>query len=103
MDWKDAPEWANYKLTLEGGTSIWTVSPTKELIIGSGDNTQRVSVVSSEQRPEWKTFVRVKDDGKLLKYEAEGMITHHAAKRFLKEAGYDVRGLRFVLEYEQIV
>ena len=36
-------------------------------------------------------------------YEVEGMLTHQQAKRLLREAGYDVGYLSFVLEYEQIV
>ena len=51
----------------------------------------------------YKTHTHLKEDGKLVEYEVEGMITHNAAKRLLKDSGYGVRGLRFVLEYEQIV
>lgn len=103
MKWEQSPAWATHKLTLEGGTVLWSTESSKEIILGVGENTQKIGVVAVEQRPVWKSLIHLKDDGKLVKYEIEGMLTHNAAKRLLKEAGYDVRGLRFVLEYEQIV
>lgn len=103
MTWEQSPSWATHKLTLEGGTTLWSTEASKEIVLGAGENTQKIEVVAVEQRPEHKTYIHLKDDGKLVKYEVEGMLTHNAAKRLLKEAGYDVRGLRFVLEYEQIV
>ena len=93
----------NYKLTLQGGTTIWSEESPSEILFGTEAKLQKLEVVGVEQRPEHKTYIHLRDGGKLVKYEVEGMLTHNAAKRLLKEAGYDVRGLRFVLEYEQIV
>ena len=103
MDWKQSPEWATHKLTLEGGTVLWSTESSKEIILGAGENTQKIAVVEIQTRPEYKTFIHLRDAGKLVKYEVEGQIAHGAAKRLLKQSGYDLRGLRFVLEYEQIV
>lgn len=103
MKWEESPAWATHKLTLEGGTSIWSTEAVPSIMLGYGENIQKIEVVVAEQRPEYKTHIHLRDDGKLVEYEVEGMITHNAAKRLLKDSGYDVRGLRFVLEYEQIV
>lgn len=103
MKWEQSPTWATHKLTLEGGTSIWSTEAVPSIMLGSGENMQKIDVVVVEQRPEWKTNVFLKDKGKLVQYEAEGRISHNEAKRMLKSSGYDVRGLSFVLEYEQIV
>lgn len=103
MNWKTAPSWATHLLTLEGGTKIWATEPLESISFAFGEHGQKVSVVSVQQRPEFKTIISLKDEGKLVKYEAEGMLTHQQAKRLLRDAGYDVRWLRFVLEYEQIV
>lgn len=103
MKWEQSPAWATHKLTLEGGTSIWSTEAVPSIMLGSDENMQKIDVVAAEQRPEWKTNVFLKDKGNLVQYEAEGRISHNEAKRMLKSSGYDVRGLSFVLEYEQIV
>lgn len=103
MEWDKSPEWATHKLTLKGGTQLWASEQMNEVVFAFKDTEQKVDVVASEQRPQWKTSVYLKDKGKLVHYEAEGQLSHHQAKRMLKEAGYDVRGLSFMLEYAQII
>lgn len=103
MNWKTAPSWATHLLTLEGGTKIWATEPLENISFAFGEHTQKISVVSVQQRPEFKTIISLKDEGRLVKYEAEGMLTHQQAKRMLREAGWDVQWIRFMLEYEQIV
>ena len=103
MKWTDAPEYANYKLTLQGGTTIWSEESPSEILFGTEGKLQKLEVVGVEQRPEFKTYIYFKEENSLVKFEVEGMITHQQAKRLLREAGYDVGYLSFVLEYEQVV
>lgn len=103
MKWENAPKWANFLLELEGGTKIWSESSTDEVLLGEGDKSQKVLVKNCQPRPAYKTFIHLKDQGVLVKYEFEGEITHQQAKRLLRDAGYDVRGLRYVLEYEKVI
>lgn len=103
MEWNESPVWATHKLTLAGGTSLWATESSKEVVVGTGENEQKIEVVAVEQRPEWKTKVFLMDEGKLVQYEAEGRVSHNEAKRMLKSSGYDIRGFRFMLEYVQIV
>lgn len=103
MNWSISPSWATHLLTLEGGTKIWATEPLEYISFAFGENAQKISVVDVQQRPEFKTKIYLQEEGKLVEYEAEGMLTHQQAKRLLRDAGYDVRWLRFVLEYEKIV
>lgn len=56
MKWEQSPSWATHKLTLEGGTTLWSMEAPKEIIIGVGENTQKIGVVSVEQHPGHKTY-----------------------------------------------
>lgn len=56
MMWEESPSWATHKLTLEGGTTLWSTEASKEIIFGTGENAQKIEVVAVEQRPGHKTY-----------------------------------------------
>ena len=48
MKWEESPSWATHKLTLEGGTSIWSTEAVPSIMLGSGENMQKIEVVVAE-------------------------------------------------------
>ena len=116
-NWKSAPEWCTHWLELEGNRELWADKEyTKGIDIAWAEPLQLLSVPDVEDsknffslrvlqcisRPEWKTLIHFKDNGKLVTYEAEGHLSHAAVKRqLLSELGVD-KNFRFMLEYVKL-
>ncbi|MGL4585299.1 MAG: hypothetical protein ACRCVU_20270 [Flavobacterium sp.] len=63
----------------------------------------KLHVLQCVPRPEWKTLIHFKNEGKVTTYEAEGQLAHAAVKRQLRdELGVD-NNTRIMLEYKQLV
>lgn len=114
-NWSKSPSWATHWLELEGGRSVWSdkfydnlsFQWREDLPLLSSDKDDfesffSLSVLQCIPRPEWKTLIHFKDNGKLTTYEAEGQLTHAAVKRQLvTELGVDSR-VRVMVEYKQL-
>lgn len=114
-NWDSAPPWAKFFVELEGGRSFWSSQPIQELEFSPAlmneelpniedfPNFYKLNVLQCVPRPEWKTLIHFKNEGKVTTYEAEGQLTHAAVKRQLRdELGVD-NNTRIMLEYKQLV
>lgn len=115
-NWKAAPDWCTHWLELEGNRELWSdkertevkltlVDPTELVVVPEIEDAKsfyRLRVLQCIPRPEWKTLIHFKDNGKLVTYEAEGELTHAAVKRqLMSELGVDSK-FRFVVEYVKL-
>ena len=115
-NWSTSPTWATHWLELEGNRELWSDKEyTNGIKIGINEdallvvpeiedskNFYALRVLQCIPRPQWKTLIHFKDNGKLTTYEAEGQLTHAAVKRQLvTELGVD-SGVRVMIEYKQL-
>ena len=116
-NWSQSPPWATHWLELEGNRELWSdkertevrvtlVDPSELVVvpeIEDAKNFYRLRVLQCIPRPQWKTLIHFKDNGKLVTYEAEGHLSHSAVKRqLMDEMGVDA-SIRVMLEYIEIV
>lgn len=110
MDWEKAPEWANYAILLEGGRFVWSPDSSPNFsfefvdhnfMLDNDDEMMSLKVESVIPRPVYVTKVYLKEGHKLAEYKADGMLSHEEVKRYLKKEGWDVKSLRFMLEYRE--
>lgn len=116
-NWDKSPSWATHWLELEGNRELWSDKEyTNGIKIGWVDEDAVLAnpeiedakaffmlrVLQCIPRPEWKTLIHFKDNGKLTTYEAEGHLTHAAVKRqLMSELGVD-KDFRFMVEYVKL-
>lgn len=116
-NWKSAPLWATHWLELEGNRELWADKEYSGRIgfnwnesfpnlfvpdVEDSKNFFSLSVLQCIPRPQWKTLIHFKDNGKLVTYEADGELTHAAVKRqLMSELGVD-KNFRFMVEYVKL-
>ena len=115
-NWSQSPQWATHWLELEGNRELWSDGEWDKLKFKWDEESWCLCVPEVEDasdffslrvlqcipRPQWKTLIHFKDNGKLVTYEAEGELTHAAVKRqLMSELGVD-KDFRFMLEYVKL-
>ena len=117
-NWSTSPTWATHWLELEGNRELWADKEYsgrigfnwnesfQNLVVPDVEDFKNffsLSVLQCIPRPQWKTLIHFKGNGKLVTYEAEGELTHAAVKRQIRdELGVD-DNTQIMLEYRQIV